>query len=51
LATREGADIADQAEITPEARRFLEDALRPDVKLLSDWLGPTFEGWGLLSHS
>jgi hypothetical protein len=36
------------AQIPPHVRTELEEALRPDVAALRDFLGPTFQGWGLL---
>ena len=32
-----------------DLRRQLEDLLRPDVERLRDYLGPEFDGWGMLS--
>jgi hypothetical protein len=32
-----------------DVRRRLEDLLRPDVERLRQYLGPDFDGWGLLS--
>lgn len=36
------------ATLSTEDRRLLEHALRPEVEPLRGWLGPDFDGWGLL---
>jgi hypothetical protein len=38
----------DETAMTPELRAELSARLRPDVSRLRAWLGPDFEGWGLL---
>jgi hypothetical protein len=39
-----------RAEIDARSRQELEDAVRPDVAALREFLGPSFSGWGLLDR-
>lgn len=38
----------EETAIGDDLRRRLADLVRPDVRLLRELMGPTFEGWGLL---
>jgi hypothetical protein len=38
----------EETVMTPELRAELAVRLRPDVARLREWLGPDFDGWGLL---
>jgi hypothetical protein len=46
LASRKIAH--DETEIDDDARRRLIDLVRPDLEGLSRWMGPRYDGWGLL---
>jgi hypothetical protein len=39
----------DEAAMSPELRAELANRLTPDVRRLRAWLGPDFDGWGLLA--
>jgi hypothetical protein len=39
----------DELRIDDDLRRRLERVLRPDVEHLRTWMGPSFDGWGLLA--
>jgi hypothetical protein len=39
----------DEVRIDDDLRRRLETVLRPDIARLRTWMGPTFDGWGLLA--
>ena len=38
----------EELRIDPQLRERLADVLRPDVRRLRQWMGPDFDGWGLL---
>lgn len=38
----------EEIAIDVDLRRCLSDLVRPDVERLAQWMGPSFDGWGLL---